>query len=108
TPTVAQFDGAWHVEWSNNEHCSTRSAMAIMIVRQGDVTVVGSPKIAGTVTPAGELRYTVPALIDPKLTNVGFAMLQGERGQGKWDGQRGCGGVFTLERTKPQELMPLD
>jgi hypothetical protein len=108
TQTVGQFDGVWLVEWFNNERCNVRSATAIWIVRQGDVITVGSDKITGTVTGAGELRYTVPALIDPNLTNVGLAMLRGERGQGRWDGQRGCGGVFTLERTKPQDLTPLD
>jgi hypothetical protein len=108
TQTVGQFDGAWRVEWFNNERCIVRSARAIWILRQGDVINVGSDRMTGTVTGAGELRYTVPALIDPNLTNVGLAMLQGERGHGKWDGQWGCGGVFTLERTKPQDLTPLD
>jgi DNA-binding winged helix-turn-helix (wHTH) protein len=97
--TTGQFDGVWRVDWSNNEHCRVKSATAIWIVREG-VIAPGSDKITGTVSSAGKLRYTVPALIDPNLMNVGLATLRGEQGQGKWEGQRGCGGVFTLVRTK--------
>jgi DNA-binding winged helix-turn-helix (wHTH) protein len=106
--TVAQFDGVWRVEWFNNDHCTVKGAMRIWIVREGVVIAPGSDKVTGTVSSAGELRYTIPALIDPNLTNVGRATLQGERGLGRWDGQRGCGGIFTLERTKPQDLTPQD
>src|SRR5262245_11727616 len=98
---VDQFDGVWRVEWSNNEHCFERSAAGIWIVRQGAVISGGNGKTIGTVSSAGELRYTNPARIDPNLTNVGLATLQGGRGQGQWDGQRGCAGVFTLVRTSP-------
>ena len=65
------------------------------------VIAAGNGKTIGTVSSAGELRYTIPARIDPNLTNVGLATLQGGRGQGQWDGQRGCAGVFTLVRTSP-------
>ena len=108
TQTVGQFDGVWRVEWFNNDHCAVISDTGIWIVREGAVIAAGNDKITGTVTGAGELRYTVPSLIDPNLTNVGLATLQGERGQGRWDGQKGCGGVFTLERTKPRDLTPQD
>jgi DNA-binding winged helix-turn-helix (wHTH) protein len=106
--TVAQFDGVWRVEWFNNDHCIVRSGMAIWVVREGVVIPTNNDRISGTVSSAGELRYTIPSLIDPSLTNVGLATLQGERGQGRWDGQRGCGGVFTLARTKPLDLTPQD
>jgi len=98
---AGQFDGVWRVEWSNNEHCFERSAAGIWVVRRGAVIAAGNGKTIGTVSSAGELRYTIPARIDPNLTNVGLATLHGERGQGQWDGQRGCGGVFTLVRTSP-------
>jgi len=101
--TVGQFDGVWRVESSNNERCLEKNSTGIWIVRQGAVITAGNGKTIGTISSAGELRYTFPALIDPNLTNVGLVMLQGERGQGKWDGQRGCGGVLTLVRMRPLE-----
>jgi DNA-binding winged helix-turn-helix (wHTH) protein len=106
--TAAQFDGFWRVEWFNNAHCTVKTSWAIWIIREGIVITPGSSKITATLSSTGELRYTIPSMIDPNLTNVALATLQGERGQGRWDGQKGCGGVFTLERTKLQDFTPLD
>jgi len=102
--TVDQFDGFWRVEFSNNEHCAVRNSVRIWAIRESTVFADVNGKRIGTVSNVGELRYEVAALIDPKLMNVGMASLRGERGEGKWEGQEGCGGVFTLVRTKHRRL----
>ena len=68
-------------------------------ISQGVVKgTVKNGKTSGTLSGTGELRVTWPALIDPALTNVGSAKLEGDRGAGKWDGQQNCGVAFTLTR----------
>jgi len=93
--TVSPFDGIWRVEFSNNEFCSEKGSTALWSIREG---VLKGGEIAGTVSSKGELRATWPALFDLNLMNVGSAKLEGVRGEGKWDGQRHCGGAFTLMR----------
>jgi DNA-binding winged helix-turn-helix (wHTH) protein len=98
--TVVQFDGIWRAEFSNNEFCSQKSYVRRWSISQGVVkSVAKDGKTSGTVSDAGELRVTWPALINPALTNVGLAKLEGDRGEGKWDGQEDCGGAITLTRT---------
>jgi DNA-binding winged helix-turn-helix (wHTH) protein len=108
TQTVGQFDGVWRVSFLNNDHCTRRKGTALWILKQGVVIHANGGKITGTVSSAGELEFTMPALIDPNLTNVGLGTLQGERGQGSWYGQGGCGGDFTLVRARPEPLTPRD
>jgi DNA-binding winged helix-turn-helix (wHTH) protein len=93
--TEGQFDGIWRVEFSNNDFCAERSRTGLWVIKQGVL------KSGGTISSTGELRVTWPALIDPTRTNVGSAQLQGDRGEGKWDGERRCGGAITLMRVAP-------
>jgi len=98
-PTVAQFDGIWRAEFSNNDFCTQKSSTGLWRISQGVVkSGMRDGKLSGTLSSAGELRVTWPALIDPALTNVGSAKLEGHRGEGKWDGQHDCGGQLTLTR----------
>jgi DNA-binding winged helix-turn-helix (wHTH) protein len=97
--TVGQFDGIWRAEFSNNDFCTQKSRTALWSISQGIVKgVAKNGKLSGTLSDKGELRVTWPALIDPALTNVGSAKLEGDRGEGKWDGQQDCGGALTLTR----------
>ena len=97
--TVGQFDGIWRAEFSNNDFCTKKRGTALWSISQGIVkSGVKDYKLSGTLSSTGELRVTWPALIDPALTNVGSAKLEGDRGEGKWDGQQDCGGAFTLMR----------
>jgi DNA-binding winged helix-turn-helix (wHTH) protein len=96
--TEGQFDGIWRIEFSNNDFCAERSRTGLWSIRQG---VLKGGKTGGTVSSTGELRVTWPALIDPTRTNVGSAQLQGDRGEGKWDGERKCSGIITLMRVAP-------
>jgi len=89
------FDGVWRVEFSNNEFCTEKSSTGFWNIRQG---VLRGGETGGTVSGTGELRVAWPALVDPNLTNAGSAKLEGDRGEGKWDGQRHCGGTLTLTR----------
>jgi DNA-binding winged helix-turn-helix (wHTH) protein len=88
-----QFDGIWRVEFSNNDFCVERSRIRLLSIKQG---VVKGGKTGGTVSSNGDLRVTWPDLIDPTLTSVGSAKLQGGRGDGEWHSPRACGGVLTL------------
>jgi DNA-binding winged helix-turn-helix (wHTH) protein len=98
--TVGQFDGIWRVELSNNDFCTKKSQTLLWTISQGVVKPgMKDGKLSGMVSATGELRVTWPALIDPALTNVGSAKLEGDRGEGKWDGQQDCGGAITLTRT---------
>jgi len=92
---AGQFDGVWRVEFSNNEFCTEKSRIGRWRIRQG---VLKAGETGGTVSSTGELRVTWPALFDPTLTNRGSAKLEGDRGEGKWDGQLQCSGAFTLMR----------
>jgi DNA-binding winged helix-turn-helix (wHTH) protein len=97
--TVGQFDGIWRAEFSNNDFCTKKRGTALWSISQGIVkSGVKDYKLSGTLSSTGELRVTWPALIDPALTNVGSAKLEGDRGEGKWDGQQDCGGALTLTR----------
>ena len=91
--TGGLFDGIWRVEFSNNEFCVERSRTRLWSIGQ---SVLKGGKIGGTVSSTGDLRVTWPDLIDPTLTSVGSAKLQGGRGEGKWDSPRACGGALTL------------
>src|SRR5262249_35353330 len=93
--TVDLFDGVWRVEFSNNEFCAEKGSTGLWSIREG---LLKGGETAGTVSRAGELRVTWPALLDLNLVNVGSAKLEGDRGEGRWDGQRHCGGAFTLMR----------
>jgi len=93
--TADLFDGVWRVEFSNNEFCAEKGSTGVWSIREG---LLKGGETAGTVSSAGELRVTWPALLDLNLVNVGSAKLEGDRGEGKWDGQRHCGGAFTLMR----------
>jgi DNA-binding winged helix-turn-helix (wHTH) protein len=97
-PTVAQFDGIWRAEFSNNDFCAVKSSTVLWRISQGAVKPGLKGKLSGTISDTGELRVTWPALIDPALTNVGSGKLEGVRGEGKWDGQQKCGGSFRLTR----------
>jgi DNA-binding winged helix-turn-helix (wHTH) protein len=98
--TAGQFDGIWRAEFSNNEFCAQKSYIRLWSISQGVVkSVAKDGKTSGTVSDTGELRVTWPALINSALTNVGLAKLEGDRGEGKWDGQEDCGGAITLTRT---------
>jgi DNA-binding winged helix-turn-helix (wHTH) protein len=100
--TVGQFDGIWRAEFSNNEFCTKRNGTVLWHISQGGVkSGVKDYKLSGTLSSSGELRVSWPALIDPALTNVGSAKLEGDRGEGRWDGQQHCGGAFTLTRASP-------
>ena len=97
--TVGQFDGIWRAEFSNNDFCAQKSRTVLWSISQGVVkSATREGKLSGTLFGTGELRVTWPALIDPALTNVGSAKLEGDRGEGKWDGQQDCGGALTLTR----------
>jgi DNA-binding winged helix-turn-helix (wHTH) protein len=97
--TVGQFDGIWRAEFSNNDFCTKKNGTALWRISQGVVKGgIKDDKLSGTLSSTGELRVTWPALIDPALTNVGSAKLEGHRGEGRWDGQQHCGGAFTLTR----------
>jgi DNA-binding winged helix-turn-helix (wHTH) protein len=97
--TVGQFDGIWRAEFSNNDFCAQKSRTVLWSISQGVVkSAVKDGKLSGALSGTGELRVTWPALIDPALTNVGSAKLEGDRGEGKWDGQQDCGGALTLTR----------
>jgi DNA-binding winged helix-turn-helix (wHTH) protein len=91
--TDGQFDGIWRVEFANNDFCVEKSRIRLWAVRQG---VVKGGKSEGMVSNTGEVRVTWPDLIDPTLTCVGSAKLQGGHGEGKWNSPRACGGVLTL------------
>ncbi len=98
-PTVGQFDGFWRVEFSNNDVCAQKSITMLWSISQGVVkSAKKDGKWSGTLSGMGELRVTWPALVDPALKNVGSAKLEGDHGEGKWDGQQKCGGAFTLTR----------
>jgi DNA-binding winged helix-turn-helix (wHTH) protein len=98
--TVGQFDGIWRAEFANNDFCAQKSYALLWSISQGVVKgAVRNGKLSGTLSGTGKLRVTWPALIDPALTNVGSAKLEGDRGEGKWDGQQDCGGAITLTRT---------
>jgi DNA-binding winged helix-turn-helix (wHTH) protein len=97
--TVDQFDGIWRAEFTNNDFCAQKSRTALWSISRGVVkSGMRDGKLSGTLSGTGELRVTWPALIDPALTNVGSAKLEGDRGEGKWDGQQDCGGALTLTR----------
>jgi hypothetical protein len=97
--TLGQFDGIWRAEFSNNAFCAEKSRIHLWNISQGVVkSGMRDGKLSGTLSGTGELRVTWPALIDPALTNVGSAKLEGDRGEGKWDGQKDCGGALTLTR----------
>ena len=97
--TVGKFDGIWRADFSNNEFCTQKKYTVLWSISQGVVKgATKNGKLSGTLSSAGELRVTWPALIDPALTNVGSARLERDRGTGKWDGQENCGGAFTLTR----------
>jgi DNA-binding winged helix-turn-helix (wHTH) protein len=97
--TLGQFDGIWRVEHSNNDFCAQKTRTLRWSISQGVVkSVAKDGKVSGTLSSTGELRVTWPALIDPALTNVGWAKLEGDRGEGKWDGQQDCGGALVLTR----------
>jgi DNA-binding winged helix-turn-helix (wHTH) protein len=97
--TVGQFDGIWRAEFANNDFCAQKSYALLWSISQGVVKgAVRNGKLSGTLSGTGKLRVTWPALIDPALTNVGSAKLEGDRGEGKWDGQKDCGGALTLTR----------
>ena len=96
--TEGLLDGIWRVEFSNNDFCAERSRTGLWVIREGVLKSGGTGKTGGTVSSAGEVRFTWPALIDPTLMNVGSAQLHGDRGEGKWDGQQDCGGALTLTR----------
>jgi DNA-binding winged helix-turn-helix (wHTH) protein len=96
--TAGQFDGVWRVEFSNNDFCVEKHRTGFWIVRQGVLKSGGAGTTRGTVSGTGELRVTWPALVDPTLTSAGSAKLQGDRGEGRWDGQRRCSGTLTLTR----------
>jgi DNA-binding winged helix-turn-helix (wHTH) protein len=97
--TLGQFDGIWRAEFSNSDFCTQKSRTALWSISQGVVkSRMRDGKLSGTLSGTGELRVTWPALIDPALTNVGSAKLEGDRGEGKWDGQKDCGGGLTLTR----------
>jgi DNA-binding winged helix-turn-helix (wHTH) protein len=98
--TEDQFDGIWRVEFANNDFCVERSRVRLWAIRQGVLKSGGAGKVGGTVSSTGELSFAWPAL-DPTRTDVGSAQLQGDRGEGKWDGERKCGGTFTLTRVAP-------
>jgi DNA-binding winged helix-turn-helix (wHTH) protein len=91
--TEGQFDGIWRVEYANNDFCVEKSRIRLWAVKQG---AIKGGKSEGTVSNTGEVRVTWPDLIDPTLTCVGSAKLQGGRGEGKWKSPRACGGVLTL------------
>ena len=91
--TEGQFDGIWRVEYANNDFCVEKSRIRLWAVRQG---VLKGGKADGTVSNTGEVRVTWPDLIDPTLTCVASAKLQGGRGEGKWHSPRACAGVLTL------------
>jgi DNA-binding winged helix-turn-helix (wHTH) protein len=100
--TVGQFDGIWRAEFSNNEFCTRKNGTVLWSISQGVVTSgLKDYKLSGTLSVAGELRVKWPALIDRALTNVGSAKLEGDRGEGTWDGQQHCGGIFTVTRASP-------
>jgi DNA-binding winged helix-turn-helix (wHTH) protein len=88
-----KFDGIWRVEFSNNDFCVEKSRIGLWSIRQG---VVKGGKSVGTISGTGEVRVTWPDLIDPTLSCVGSAKLQGDRGEGKWNSPRACGGALTL------------
>src|SRR5262245_11221284 len=92
---AGQFDGIWRVEFANNEFCTEKRSFGRWSIKQG---VVRGGETGGTVSSTGELRVSWPALLDPNLTSAGSAKLEGDRGEGKWDGQRNCGGTLTLTR----------
>jgi DNA-binding winged helix-turn-helix (wHTH) protein len=96
--TVGQFDGIWRAEFSNNDFCAQKSRTVLWSISQGVVKSAVKDGKFGTLSGTGELRVTWPALIDPALANVGSAKLEGDRGEGKWDGQQDCGGALTLTR----------
>jgi DNA-binding winged helix-turn-helix (wHTH) protein len=97
--TVGQFDGIWRAEFSNNDFCAQKSRTGLWNISEGAVkSVMKDGKFGGTLSVTGELRVTWPALIDPALTNVAWAKLEGDRGEGKWDGHQDCGGALTLTR----------
>jgi DNA-binding winged helix-turn-helix (wHTH) protein len=97
--SLAQFDGIWRAEFSNNDFCAQKSRTALWSISQGVVkSGMRDGKLSGTLSGTGELRVRWPALIDPALTNVGLAKLEGDRGEGKWDGQHDCGGALRLTR----------
>jgi DNA-binding winged helix-turn-helix (wHTH) protein len=99
--TEGKFDGVWRVEFSNNDFCVERSRIRLWAIRQGVLNSGGAGKTGGMVSSTGELTVTWPALIDPSRKNVGSAQLEGDRGEGKWDGELKCGGVITLMRVAP-------
>jgi DNA-binding winged helix-turn-helix (wHTH) protein len=97
--TVRQFDGIWRAEFTNNDFCAQKSRTLLWSISQGAVkSAMKDGKLSGTLSGTGELYVTWPALVDPALTNVGSAKLEGDRGEGKWDGQQDCGGALTLTR----------
>jgi DNA-binding winged helix-turn-helix (wHTH) protein len=88
-----QFDGIWRVEFSNNDFCVEKNRIGLWSIRQG---VLKGGKSVGAVSSTGEVRVTWPDLIDPTLSSVGSAKLQGGHGEGKWNSPRACGGALTL------------
>jgi len=97
---AGQFDGVWRVEFANNEFCTEKSRTGLWSIRQ---SVLKAGETGGTVSSTGELRVTWPALFDPTLTNRGAVKLEGDRGEGRWDGQLQCSGVLTLMRVSPEK-----
>ena len=93
-----QFDGIWRIEFANNEFCIQRSRTVLWSISQGVVKGSDASKLGGTVSSTGELQVAWPSLADPTVANIGSAKLQGDRGEGKWDGQRACAGAMTLTR----------
>src|SRR5262245_38074993 len=72
--TVGKFDGIWRADFSNNEFCTQKRYTVLWSISQGVVKgAAKNGKLSGTLSSAGELRVTWPALIDPALTNVGSA-----------------------------------
>src|SRR5215510_439370 len=94
---AGRFDGIWRAEFSNNDHCASKGSGGLWVIRQG-VLQSGNGKINGTVSSNGQARFTWPSWVDATLSNVGSAQLEGARGEGRVDGQRGCAGVLTLTR----------
>jgi hypothetical protein len=90
-----QFDGTWHVEWLNNNKCTTKIQSATWTVTKGELTTgVGR----GTVTDGGQLRLTYPCRLHPDRTCRIQARLSGGRGAGTFAGADGCGGRVMLTR----------